>query len=78
MQANHELLTAEEVADFLRMNAEYFRNKYRNGKMLGFPDAVKHGSRRLWWRDEVIGWVNRQREGARSERETEETEAGQA
>ena len=60
------------------MNAEYFRNKYRNGKMPDFPDAVKHGSRRLWWRGEVVDWVNKQREGARGEREAEETEEEQA
>lgn len=68
-ETSTELLTAEEVAAFLRLNLEYFRNCFRNGKLRGFPRAVKFGSRRLWWRDEVVEWINGQREGAGDEQE---------
>ena len=67
-ELQHEtvLWTSKDVADFLRLNTEHFRNRYRNGKLVGFPDAVKFGVKRLWWRDEVVAWVKMQREGVPS------------
>ncbi len=53
---------------------------YRAFRLFYFGDSepgswTQHGSRRLWWRGEVIGWINQQREGARDGQEAEETEA---
>lgn len=57
------LLTAEEVAtEYLRWRPEYFRWQFRKGRLPGFPDAVRVGAQRRWFAEEVLNWLEKNRE----------------
>jgi len=62
LQHDTVLWTSKDVAGVMHLNLEYFRNKYRNDQFLGFPRPIKPGKQRLWFRDEVLSWLEGQRE----------------
>jgi hypothetical protein len=50
------LMTAEEVATLLRVDARTVNERYAYKK--GFPGYVKIGKAKLWRRDEVLKHIN--------------------
>ncbi len=74
----HELLKMKEVAGLLRRHPEHFRQKYLKGGYAGFPKHIQDGRQRLWWREEVIGWIEAKRKGASNGREGRITVTGEA
>lgn len=59
------LLTAAEAAELLRCSPRYFDDNYR--PVPGFPHPVRLPGKRsarshpLWYRDEILEWVEAQR-----------------
>lgn len=58
------LLDTAEVAELLHMNREYFRNRFRNGLLKGFPHAVGVGRRLLWFETDIVEWLREQQASA--------------
>lgn len=64
------LLTAAEAAELLRCSTRYFHDNYRSAP--GFPAAVRLPGARasrghpLYYRDEILEWVEAQRPKRRS------------
>lgn len=55
-EKTHELMTAEEVADFLRVLPRTVSEKYAYKK--GFPKFIKVGQKRLWKRTEIMSYID--------------------
>ncbi len=59
-----ELLTPDEVADYLRVSRRQLLE--RIAKKPGFPDAYKPAGKRLWAREDIESYVFKSRLKPRS------------
>ena len=58
----HELMTADEVAELFRVDARTVNERYAYRKE--FPKHIKIGQRKLWKRDDIYAYIDQLQKAA--------------